>query len=388
MGRLTVVGAVIVMLAQFGSSASAATTRFVDDDHKQCPQATFTKIQAAIDASAGHDLVRVCAGRYPEQLTLPASKPALYVDSFPAGVATVAAPAAGLSSVTVPETGEPQLRLVTLLGSVQHVVGFNVSGPLRPRLAADVCATPVAIDLEGDDTVVDSNTITGLADNACTVFGYGTFGVLASALRGVVERNTIQGAATGVGVQNAVTPTDPGGLVERNVITGRGSASASFGIFAGDPDTATFGNGSIRSNEISAAGTGIRLQYAVGLVRGNTVHDNGTGIHVDDAAAVDVNANIVRHNAGDGVLGAPIPPHSYGTGGTVRGNDVRDNGHDGIAIYGCALHCFPASSTFALDHNVSLGNAHLDCYDAWSPNDTWTANIGITDSPATLCATH
>ena len=53
MRKFTVVGAVIVALLQFASTASAATTRFVDDDHKQCPQATFTKIQAAIDASRG-----------------------------------------------------------------------------------------------------------------------------------------------------------------------------------------------------------------------------------------------------------------------------------------------------------------------------------------------
>lgn len=386
MRHVTVAGAVIVVLLQFGSSASAATTRFVDDDHRQCPQATFTKIQAAIDASAGHDLVRVCAGRYPEQLTLAASKPALYVDSFPAHAATVAPPATGLNATTDPDGHLPQLRLIALLGSQQHVVGFDVAGPLRPRLAADVCARPVAIDLEGDDTVIDANTISNLPDSACgDLLLRRSVGIWISALRGVAERSTIRGAAIGIGLQGSAQA-----LAERSTITGRGSSPGTYGVFMGDLDNDSFyADGSVRSNDISATGSGIRIVHGSGLIKGNSVHDNGTGIEMDDGASVDVNANIVRHNAGDGVTSLVFGSYGYGNGGYVRGNDVRANGHDGIAMYGCNRGCFPSGSFFQISGNYSQGNVRYDCFDdTTSYNHVWTSDIGVTDSPATLCSPH
>src|SRR3984893_10366668 len=42
----------------------------VDDDKVQCPAATFTSIQAAIDAASPGDLIRVCPGAYREQLSI------------------------------------------------------------------------------------------------------------------------------------------------------------------------------------------------------------------------------------------------------------------------------------------------------------------------------
>ncbi len=42
----------------------------VDDDRVQCPTATFTSIQDAINAASPGDLIRVCPGKYPEQLSI------------------------------------------------------------------------------------------------------------------------------------------------------------------------------------------------------------------------------------------------------------------------------------------------------------------------------
>jgi parallel beta-helix repeat protein len=43
---------------------------FVDDDKAQCPTATFTSIQDAINAASPGSLIHVCPGTYPEQLSI------------------------------------------------------------------------------------------------------------------------------------------------------------------------------------------------------------------------------------------------------------------------------------------------------------------------------
>ena len=42
----------------------------VDDDRQQCPQADHSSVQRALDVARDGDRVRVCPGRYPEQLTV------------------------------------------------------------------------------------------------------------------------------------------------------------------------------------------------------------------------------------------------------------------------------------------------------------------------------
>ncbi len=361
------------------SSASAAT-RYVDDDRVQCPQATSTTIQAAINAAAALDVIRVCAGRYPEQLTLPAGKDGLLVASLPALAARVVAPATGLQAHDVLDEFEPRraLALVRVLGDRQRFNGFTLAGPLPPRVAGDACLSVAAIDVKGPAALLDGDAISGLSDNACTSSFEGTTGIRVAAQDAAIDRGAITGAAIGVALPGSIRA-----LVQHTAIVGRGTA-AGVGVLAGIQSNGA--NVSVRSNDISRTAVGIDASFSSGLVKGNELHDNGIGIQIGDGGGAEINANVVRRSIGDGILGASIGSHSLGTGALIRLNDVRSSGHDGIAIYGCGSRCFPATSTYRVDQNLSLGNARYDCFDLEVTNDLWTANRGVTDSPATLCS--
>jgi hypothetical protein len=56
--------------AVHAQGGSATAPILVDDDKVECPTAAFTKIQAAIDAASPRETIRVCRGRYHEQLTI------------------------------------------------------------------------------------------------------------------------------------------------------------------------------------------------------------------------------------------------------------------------------------------------------------------------------
>ncbi len=50
--------------------SNAKANILVDDDKVQCPTAQYTTIQAAVNAATPGDVIRVCAGTYPEQVTI------------------------------------------------------------------------------------------------------------------------------------------------------------------------------------------------------------------------------------------------------------------------------------------------------------------------------
>ncbi|MDQ8045919.1 MAG: hypothetical protein REI11_15035, partial [Patulibacter sp.] len=60
--------AAVAVLPLMPAAAHAATWT-VDDDGAQCPNASFSSIQAAVNAAAPHDTIVVCAGTYRESST-------------------------------------------------------------------------------------------------------------------------------------------------------------------------------------------------------------------------------------------------------------------------------------------------------------------------------
>ena len=377
MKRFAFAGALTLVLL-FAAHASAAT-RYVDDDGRQCSQARHATIQSAINASAARDVVRVCAGRYAEQLTLPAGKPGLFVASLPARAARVVAPAGGLASHPFADFRGRRMDLVLLQGARQHFDGFRVEGPLTHRQPQDECFPTAALGVEGDGAAVNGNVLTALGDNPCSADETVDVGVHASGPGAVVDRNTVSGAAVGIVLAS--------GVAQRNIVVGRGAGEdePTWGIFFGSLDGSLSGSGgTVRSNDVSAAGTGVALGYNGGLVVGNHVHDNGRGVVLEDGSGGEISRNFVRRNSGDGIVAPELGNHTLGRRGLISSNQVRDNGHDGIALYGCTFgDCegIPSHSAFRVERNSSLGNARYDCFDDGLGANTWNANVGLTDLP-------
>ncbi len=73
MRRLALIATPVVVLglATFSNTAvRAASVLVVDDNHTQCPTAGFSTISAAVAAASAGDTIKVCAGIYPETVTV------------------------------------------------------------------------------------------------------------------------------------------------------------------------------------------------------------------------------------------------------------------------------------------------------------------------------
>ncbi|MFL6208878.1 MAG: thrombospondin type 3 repeat-containing protein [Pyrinomonadaceae bacterium] len=76
--------AILSLLVAYNPSPTrAASTLLVDDDNVQCPDATYTNIQSAVNAASPGDTIQVCAGTYNENVTIPI---ALTLNGAQAGV--------------------------------------------------------------------------------------------------------------------------------------------------------------------------------------------------------------------------------------------------------------------------------------------------------------
>jgi len=114
----------------FGVTAAAPS--FADDDHKtflvdddkvQCPTATFTSIQAAVNAAPNGATIRVCAGLYKEQVTI--TKPL----TINGDNGAIVMPSAVVTNSTSLATGNPIAAVILVSNSSDaDLSGLTVDG--------------------------------------------------------------------------------------------------------------------------------------------------------------------------------------------------------------------------------------------------------------------
>ena len=136
----------------FSQISNASATILVDDDKVQCPTAQFTTIQSAVNAATSGDVIRVCAGTYPEQVTISTSL-TLRADN---GVVVIPS---GMTQNSTGASGGDSIAAVFVVQGAQDVVldGFIVDGSnngitgCSPRL--------IGIDYENSSGHVRHNSV-------------------------------------------------------------------------------------------------------------------------------------------------------------------------------------------------------------------------------------
>lgn len=384
------------------SFAKAPPPVQVDDDKVQCPKATFTSIQAAVDASAPGAVIQVCAGVYTENVNITHTVTLQGAQSGHDGASRKGTPDSKKEAIIRPNSG----------------IGFNV--------AAD------AVVIDGfyfDETTsaagaATSNAFSGyeIRNNVFNVDpnqGQGLYFNSADNVPSMVEKNyfdgnsdtgghNVNGIFSNLGLHNATisqntfvhngfdgmidngsamtigTSVGPGMnsnvVIDHNTSTDDGSFVALF-----------LSPGTVISNNTIMRPQGSALYIGSGddnsVLTHNTISDGlhrGIKVNVDFGGPPSTNLTIDHNNVNNmGATGILLA-----AGGAVNSlvmqNQSQKNHGDGIGVES-------GSTGNTLNQNTMHDNTGFDANDMTVDGgtsgtaNTWTKNDCKTSAPAGLC---
>lgn len=399
--------------------ASAGVTLWVDDDGVECPQAVYTAVQAAVDAAAalpGVQLIRVCAGTYPENVTIGTGNSVTIVGDG-AGLTKVTGVALSTGPIILADrAGRVEIKKLTvdggsaLAGSPVYGIHFIQTN----GLIQDVEVINIRNALGGSEglgvAVRTSRVASALAANVrverTTVKNYTRVGIYGDGIntRLTVTDSTVIGpagptvwAANGIQISRGAQA-----MVKNNIVAGAESpvppAGAGSGILLFCAGTST-----VEGNDVSDSDVGVAISDTErARVLRNTLHDNNF-----DGATIET---LGLYYGDLGCPGGPRPPSNN----ILDRNTMKDNGFNGVSLFSSDLvtgvptknritgNSISGSLNFGIgiyDGSANVINANhiitsgtLDASDATSgagtaaTANTWTKNRCLTDSPDGLCA--
>ncbi len=367
MKRLIVLAVMMVMvtiMAFGGEQALAKAPIVVDDDGVECPEATYSSIQDAVNDAAPGDKIKVCAGVYYESVV---------IQPVHSGIELKAESGAIIDGSQGPAIFDIDagIRLMTGVTDVT-IKYFEIRNFINAFYGAGInawnCGTS---NIEVVGNYVHDNRWAG---------------ILAGNYRGVlhydwkVKDNRVENnGAYGIGLLNVEN-----GEIKNNVVTGPGGGTGvlyTVGILV---EAYNFDQGRICKD----------LQPDVVINSGNVISDNlvtdyekgpwgGWGILVAAPSGPGLNAaltgtrvsnNEVSDNGGYGIMiSRPGVTHSR-----ISDNNVHNNGAGGIWL-------FLGTRDNKVTDNISTGNSVLDLFhDTSSTPNFWDDNTCGTKSGADI----
>jgi parallel beta-helix repeat protein len=425
---------------------SNGQTHWVNDDDPNppavppgtgCNNPGYQTVQAAVTAAAPGDRINVCPGTYVEQVTIPAGKDNLWLQSIGRWAAVIKAPAVMLDpKAIVRVNGAQGVRILAFTitgpgggpcdalrwgvrvdnGGSADILGNHITQ--IKDLGSSGCQNGVAVlvgrQIEGTtgSAKIMGNVIDNYQKNGPTVDNAGSYAEIA--------HNRILGfGPTAVIAQNGVQASRGATAnIQHNFISGHiytPQAVASTGIILYGSGPVVTEHNTLTANDVgvylfdyvfetatcvSAAGS--RIAYnrirastfdgatlsgfafascpvtGVQVAHNESEQNNGPGIGVYDAEDNAVDDNHVEDNAQSGIL------LDNADDNTVGDNKVRDNGTPGGDVTdGIRAELTSLGNTIQKNH--LRDNVDHDCHDSGVVDNTWVGNHGETSLPAGLC---
>jgi parallel beta-helix repeat protein len=357
-----------------GASPAMAKEFRVDDDHAQCPTATFTSIQAAVDASGPKDTVTVCPGTYQEQVSITGPQHnGLKLSSLRPLQAVIKFPPVTIDSnilVRITQSRDVTLDAFTITGPFTNP-GCDTT-PFSAHEGVRVDAGGSALIRENHITQIQNGEpdLLGCQDGIAVRVGRAAesttgFAVIEKNVIDTYQKNgpTIDGSGSAAEIHNnRIDGGGPNPIIAKNGIQiGRGAA-------ADVTENSVVGNSYIGAGPPPAGdqmtdndATGVLLfDTPQGRVRVHTneVSQNDLGIALDNTQRIEVSENLVTQNKFDGIRAFD----------TTSQNVFEQNRLNRNAVHDC--------------HDDSKGNGTLGTANFWR-NNMGTSPGG--DVPPGLC---
>jgi hypothetical protein len=353
----------------FSQNSNASANILVDDDKVQCPTAQFATIQAAVNAANSGDVIRVCGGTYPEQVTI--STPlTLRADN---GVIVIPS---GMTQNSIGASGGDSIAAVFVVQGVQSVdiSGFVVDGSnngitgCSPRL--------IGIDYENSSGHIRHNAVRhvslGSADSGCQSGN----GIEVETGSGPASDVTISDNSVWDYQKNGITGNEQGTQlsIDGNIVSGIGPTPniAQNGIQLGFGAAAKITNNTVSDNIYSICSsaascptnaTGILIFQSNGVsVRNNSLATNQIGVFIGGNNSV-VASNAVSNSVA--LIGVALVGNQnsaarntlthadqaaiyiQGNGNRATGNDITDASIGVLKISGSTGNTIGNNTFFA-----------------------------------------
>jgi parallel beta-helix repeat protein len=310
----------------------AATVTYIVGTCK--PGTRFTKIQDALNATPRPNIVEVCPGTYPEQLTITGTVTVQGVVSGNSSLATIVPPSGGLVTNSALLNGDPAAVQI-LVEDVSNPV--NLTNLVVNGSAADAGGAAVVAILYRNTSGTISHVATFNVSGS--LGGYGIY--LAGGTQNpkvTVENSTFDHDQTGLWLQSSSTTSELTVIFENNLIF---FCATCIDVESGV--TATISNNTINTN----GQFGIVLSGSTGSVAGNTILGGGQyGISTGN-----VGFSITSNKIYDASI-AGIVLDTTVVNANVTGNTMTRIGDIGISFCGTSGTPTKVHSNTFVDSNV------------------------------------